>query len=791
MKRFGLFFSMVFLLSGVLFSQSFSWEQIEVPHYDVHVSIVDIASKQISGHTQITTVSEINGLDSVYFYLQELQVDSIFINDVKVMSYVHDNDSIIKIGLPSSVNQNDTFFVKIYYQGQPILDPSGFGGFYFSSDNLYAYNLGVAFYDDPHSYGRVWFPCIDSFTHKSLYDFYITTEAPKYAVCGGTMISKTINSVDGTALTHWKINQKTPPYLVSVAVSDFVLITDTFLSVAGQIPVEIYVRQPDSVKVAGSFVNLKTIIGGFEEKFGTYGWDRVGYVGVPFNSGAMEHAMNIAYPRFAITGTLSYESLAAHELAHSWFGNLVTCASAPDMWINEGWARFAEIIYLEIVYGENTARQYFRGLHKDVLHKTHITDNGYRAVSGVPHDYTYGSTVYNKGGVIANAMRYYMGDSLFFETVRAYTEQFKYSTVTSAQMRDFFTSYSGINMNDFFDAWVFRPGFVTFVVDSFDITPANQYFDVTVWFNQKLKGTNEYAHSNKFEVLFLGENFEHHTETVYINAQSGQKEFVLSFVPVSILIDPMDKTAFATTKDDIVLKDTGTEIFSTSMSRLEISNLGADSVRLFSRHHWVAPDGGFDPQQEIYRISDYRYWEIDGNIPTSAEIELRLQYIRTTSATGNLDNTLLSTTASADSLVLLYRPNSAFNWTIIPFTRIGNSQTGFLITQAFKPGQYAFGIGNPNQSDIEKYETNNPNIMKVFPNPSNGHFTIEFETECLQPSIRIFNSMGKQIESSKPVQGKNTVSWDPTENPSGMYIIQLHDARRKVMLDSKSVIYEK
>ncbi len=787
MKRVFFFAFLILMGCKLLFSQGFSWNNIEVYHYDIHLSVTDFTNKQIRGYTQVTTVSNVNGLDSVYLYLSELSIDSITIDGAITTSFMHDHDSIIKIQLPSTLNLSDTVRILVYYHGQPILDPSGFGGFYFSGDNLYAYNMGVAFDDDPHSYGRAWFPCVDSFTHKSLYDFYITTQTPKFAVCGGTMISKNFNPGDNTYLTHWKISQKTPPYLVSVAISNYISADYVFPSIAGNIPVQIYVRQADSVKVNGSFANLIALLTGFEEHFGTYGWDRAGYVVVPFSSGAMEHAMNIAYPRFAITGNLTYESLMAHELSHSWFGNLVTCASAPEMWINEGWATFSEIVYKEILYGPEAARNYFRALHKDVLQKAHITDGGFLPVHGVSHNYTYSTTVYDKGGIVVYGLKNYLGDSLFYATVRAYTNHFKFKSVSTVEVRDFFSQQSGTDLSDFFDTWIFRPGFVTFITDSFKVLQTNPGYEVSVWFNQKLRGTTEYSQKGKFDILFLGANHQEYADEVSLTSQSEMKQFNLPFIPVAMLIDPKDRMPFATTRDDAVIKQAGIRDFTNSLVRLNVIQPGADSVRIFLSHHWVAPGGSFNQQQNIYRISQNRYWEIDGNILSGAVIEPRFQFSRTNA----FDLPLLPAANSADSIVLLYRPSSGFDWFVIPFTKSGSSGNGYLTTPSLMPGQYTFGIGDPNQSNIPQYEPINQNIMKVFPNPSNGHFTIEFDTDCLQPSVRIFNSMGKQIDCTRPLPGKNMINWDPNGNPSGMYIIQLHDTRRKVMLDSKSIIYTK
>jgi aminopeptidase N len=93
-------------------------------------------------------------------------------------------------------------------------------------------------------------------------------------------------------------------------------------------PVEFYIYPGDSARTANSFVNIDTTLAVYEAKFGPYKWNRVGYVAVPFSSGAMEHVTNIAMGRAFIDGSLTYEDLFYHELAHMWFGNAITCSSA-------------------------------------------------------------------------------------------------------------------------------------------------------------------------------------------------------------------------------------------------------------------------------------------------------------------------------------------------------------------------------------------------------------------------------------------------------------------------------
>ena len=115
-----------------------------------------------------------------------------------------------------------------------------------------------------------------------------------------------------------------PSYLASVAVGEYLVYKDTFQGLSSILPIEIYVPPTYLPLVEETFRFLKPVLRNFENKFGAYSWERVGYIGVPFNKGAMEHACNIAYPLFAINGNDMYMLLYAHELAHSWFGNLIT-----------------------------------------------------------------------------------------------------------------------------------------------------------------------------------------------------------------------------------------------------------------------------------------------------------------------------------------------------------------------------------------------------------------------------------------------------------------------------------
>jgi aminopeptidase N len=369
-------------------------DSIDVLNYDIHLDLVHLSAHRISGFTTLKITPKHNNIGEFKLNLLKLTIDSIFLGNQKITNFSY-NDTIIRTNLPMVLNTNDTIELTVHYHGIP--QATTWGGFYFTADSAYAYNMGVGLNTQPHSYGKSWFPCIDEFAEKAFYNYYITVKNDKKAICGGTLISVTDNG-NNTSTYHWRLHSEIPAYSSSVAVGNYVALIDIFNGINGVIPIQIYVPASDTNHAKASFIHLKNTLSIYESRYGPYLWERVGYVGVPFNNGAMEHATNISFPLFMIDGTLGYEDFVVHELSHQWFGNLATCSTEQDMWINEGWARYSESLCFEGLYGKEFYKNYVRNNHLNVIQTTHIVDNGYRAVYGIPGEYTYGNTVYDKGG---------------------------------------------------------------------------------------------------------------------------------------------------------------------------------------------------------------------------------------------------------------------------------------------------------------------------------------------------------------------------------------------------------
>ncbi len=752
---FGLF------LNQTMVGQALKSDTIDVIKYQINLDLVYLSKHEINGNTKLTIAPKINNLNKFGLDLLHLDIDSVLLNNSIITSWNH-NDTLVSINLPQQANMGDTFTTTIFYHGIPVIDPSGWGGFYFSTDSLYAFNMGVGFDDSPHNYGRVWFPCIDDFHDRATYEFSIKTKTSNMAICNGTLDEIIDQGVFKTY--KWSLKNTIPTYLANVAVGPYVLVADTFNGILGDIPIGIYVPTSKVGAAQASFINLKNILTNYESKFGPYRWERVGYVGVPFNSGAMEHSTNISLGLGYINGGLTYQSLIAHELAHQWFGNLVTTSSAPEMWINEGWAVFSEGITIEGLEGKEAYKNFIRDLNYNVMKNAHLNDGAYYPVSDVPHQVTYGTTVYDKGATIAHSIRGYLGDSLFFEMLSNYFEAYKFSHINTLEFRDFISQETGINMNDFFETWIQEPGFPHFSVDSFSVQPSGNKQLVTVFLRQKLHQKPNFSNSNRVWVEFGNDTWMSENHLATFSGEKASCSFLLDFVPSYCLIDPNEQLCDATSDFRKIINSTGTINFTEAQFTLT-TNVLIDSSLFRITHNLVAPDTAGTNIPGL-NISTRRYWDINGIIPTGSSFTGKFFYSRT-----NYDNDILL--SASDSIVILYRHGAGSSWNGVPFTKTGSWSAGTITVPDLKKGQYAIGVWDAAHSGIKINQIGHPKIL-VYPNPSNKHAVIDGlpKGEYL---ASIVDMNGRIIEYHSVVVGNEKTEILFGNIPNGNYQIKIFD----------------
>lgn len=722
-------------------------DSIAIEHYTIHLDVRDFSTFILRGNTRVVFKPLVNNITSIRLDLIGPTVDSVHDANGNLLSFTTAPLGF-NVQLGTTFNAGDSTSIEVFYHGTAVQDPT-FGGFYFNS--AYAYNVGVSLDDIPHNYGKTWFPCFDNFTTRSTYDLFVTTLPTHDAACGGVFQSTTVNP-DLSKTHHWKINQTIPSYLSSVAVSNYVFVNKTFTDYQNNpVPVKLAAHPTDTTHMKSSFTNLENAFDIFESKFGPYRWDRVGYVSVPMTSGAMEHAMNIAYPGVLADGSLTYQSVMAHELSHHWWGNLITCRTAEDMWINEGSASYCEYLFKENLSGRAAYESDVRNQHKELLRTCHIDDGGYWPLSGVPQSHTYGNTTYLKGADVIHTLRAYLGDSLFFNGLSELLEQNKFSDVDAIEYRDDLSAITGVNLTNFFADWIFQGGWPHVSIDSLTAVPSGGLYNVTVHLKQKLVGRTTYGNQIPVTLTLRDNNWNTYEKTIQSSGMNNTVTLTgVPFLPSTAYLNRDELISHAVTANYATITSTGTKNLSHSNILLQVQSV-SDSAFVVVEHNWAAPDPVAHWESGVL-ISPQRYWRIDGIWNAGFSTNATFRYNGSTSGSGYLDQLLI--TGSEDSLILVWRPNRSVDWTEYPtYTKsFGNlnDKTGTVNATNLQKGEYAFALKGQNLSvnSLNKEQT-----AVIYPNPTSGVITVETPVSC--DRIVITDIQGKIVDQYlKP--GSNT-----------------------------------
>ena len=751
------------LLCNSIFGNNIS-DTLHVIKYTITVDSINYPAKTIKAQTTVKLQAKQNGINSIPLSLLQLSVDAITSAGIS-MPYTY-NDTTLRVQLSAPLNINDTISLHITYHGQPKQDASQWGGFYFTGN--YAFNMGVGFASNPHNLGKVWFPCIDEFTDKAQYEFFITTPPGYKAFCNGTLSNQILNP-NGTITWQWEFNQTMPTYLASIAVAPYYTLKRT----SNGIPVEWACMPADTNNILVTFQNLDSILSSFITAYGTYPFDKAGFISIPFSSGAMEHASSIHIGSGFLNGTLDYETLWAHELSHMWWGDKVTCETAGDMWLNEGFASFNEAFITEKMYGKTAYKNWLRKNHRKVLQFAHYDDGSYLSFLNVPANYTYGTTVYNKGADAVHTLRHYMGDSLFFAGCKHYLNQHAYGNANSYQLRDDLTNSSGLNMNRFFDDWIFTPGFPHFSIDSVVYYPGglDHYF---VYVRQQGRGNN-HLYSMPLEINFK-DGISDTTVTVKMDSASQVFHIPLLMVAQMITLDRDDKMSDAVTDYEKTITTPGIYSFPETNASLDVQTPGGGPSLVRIEHHWITPDGFKQPHPGI-RLSNYHYYKVDGILDAGFRSKASFNYNGSNGSTnGKIDNTLITTIE--DSLLIFYRPTVADDWQLVNgYTLMkGSSSTdkvGYFVVDTLKKGEYVYGIYDHLATATLTHTSPFVNYFSVSPNPGKDTFNISFHAFIKNAILRITDETGLLIKEEKLSTDQTTYQWNAQSQKSGVYFISL------------------
>ncbi|GAB4379812.1 MAG: hypothetical protein Kow0075_10670 [Salibacteraceae bacterium] len=746
----------------------FRSDSIDILYTGLQCDLTDLQNQWLRVHARLAMKALVPGVKRVSLDLLGFTVDSVY--GAGVQHYVkNDSQLIITLSTALSPTFPDTLHIK--YQGKPQKDATGWGGFYFSG--LFAWNLGVGFAADPHSFGRAWFPCFDNFIERSLFGFEIKTNSGLRAACNGTLLNEFTDTA-GFNHYHWSLEHPIPSYLACVAVGPYVLVNDTIDLQSQQILSQIHARASDTTKLKKSFRHLPQAVEAFVNAYGPYRFEKVGYSLVPFTGGAMEHATNITYPLNAVDGTLSGEDLMTHELAHMWWGDNTTCRTDDEMWLNEGWASFSEYLAREFIYGKSSYEEAMLVDLRHMLQFGHHREEGYRPVAGQPHHLVYGDHVYKKGALVANNLRTYMGDEAFFQACKLFMEKCSFKPVTSDSLQKYFELSSQLDLSNFFRDWVFSGGYNAIVLDSFSATSAGNMYSVSMFLHQKLKGAQDFHNNVPVVAGLIDENGNMQTVRFEMSGEYDEVVITTSFDPELIVLYPNHELANARTMDKLSIhSDTNASLKNSFWS---ISTTGVDrNFNLYIEQYWVPPDPVKPFGSKPFRLSGSRYWRVSSYPDVSGSISAQFFYDGRTSLNnaGFLDIDLVNDTE--DSLILLYRPSSAHQWEEYEsyskdVLGIPNNAYGLIKLSTVLPGEYT--LANIDHSVLSDEQTNGlSKKFTVYPNPATGELIVENESPS-PADISILDHSGRLVMSGVLHPGTNVLKVSQLVSGTYSYVIK-------------------
>ncbi len=430
--------------------------------YDVQHVHLDIAmdnqSVAISGRA-VTTAKVLENNFTLYVFElnRRLTVDSVLINGLK--ANIEREDDIVNVFMPMLLHRGAVFAATVYYHGLPETGTVFTFQSGMNNEEAGEWNSRVTYSLSEPYYSKDWWPCKQSLQDKiDSADIWITV--PDSLKAGSNGLLQRITPLHGNKSRYeWKTNYSTAYYLLSVAIGNYVDYSFTTQLPGGEsVLVQNYVyNHPNLMNVYKDGIDSTgEMLSFFSELFGNYPFhkEKYGHCMAPV-FGGMEHQTMTTLQHFRYP-------LVVHELAHQWFGDHVTCATWRDIWINEGFASYAEYLFTERYRDEQTAYNYMQRVHERIFSDTNTGGSIYLPENDTTNPYRIfdGRLSYLKPSAVLHTLRYYINDDkVFFFILKTFLGRYANGNAGTEDFKQTAEELSGIDLDRFFAQWIYGEGY--------------------------------------------------------------------------------------------------------------------------------------------------------------------------------------------------------------------------------------------------------------------------------------------------------------------------------------------
>lgn len=391
-------------------------------------------------------------LDAVGFTLGRVELDAEGGSGPKAAAFVYDGDTLT-VTIPEGFEKGD---VVVAYAATPR------AGLYFLAPDEHVRDRPNQVWSQCQDEdARHWFPCHDKPHVKQTTEMRVRVPATWQALSNGKLVEQRVEN--GSAVFHWKMARPHPSYLVTLVAGEFAVIED---GTVGDVPVSYLVPKGREADGRRSFGRTREMIAHFQDVTGvTFPWEKYAQVVVSdFVFGGMENTSATTMYEHVLLDErasldLTSDDLVAHELAHQWFGDYVTCRDWSHGWLNEGFATYFEHVDREKRLGRD---EYDYGIKQD--QDAYLSEaSGRYARPIVSQDYEapidlFDRHLYEKGGLVLHMIRRELGDGPFWAGVREYLRRHAFGVVETRDLARALEDTSGKSLDRLFDQWVYRAG---------------------------------------------------------------------------------------------------------------------------------------------------------------------------------------------------------------------------------------------------------------------------------------------------------------------------------------------
>ncbi len=422
----------------------------DVLHYRIAVRL-DETRREVAGTTTIRFRPLADGIDSVVFDAADMTIAGVRGNGGTTLRYLNRSPELA-VYLGTTATPRDTLEVSIDYACTPKK-----GLYFVQPDSCHPYRHWQVWSQGEDMDNHYWFPCYDFPNSKATSEVIATVREEYTVLSNGRLVGETHDVKAKTRTFHWSETKPHASYLILLAAGTYSIVNDRY----GKLPVSYYMYPEDSARGMMVFGRTPDMLRFFETQIGyPFPWEKFSQILIDdFMWGGMENTTAVTMNTSLLVDErarweFSPDPTVAHELAHQWWGDVVTCRDWSHLWLNEGFATYFEELYEEHAHGVDESERalyesarWVRGVDRAQGRKPIVSRESYT------------TNVYTRGAWVLRMLRDVLGERPFWNALRTYLRRHEFRSVETRELELAIQDATGADLDWFFRQWVYGTGY--------------------------------------------------------------------------------------------------------------------------------------------------------------------------------------------------------------------------------------------------------------------------------------------------------------------------------------------